>query len=189
MNLRAAIVRDSKTRSVLMLAWMNDESLQKTYETGETWFWSRSRNELWHKGATSGNRQKVVSIREDCDRDALLIDVEPFGPACHRGTVSCFEDDRTSSEGVLEWLYGRIASRRGADPAASYTARLFTAGRSQILDKINEEAGEVIVAAETEPRHRVIAESADLLYHLLVLLAAENITPQDLAAELRRRAG
>jgi phosphoribosyl-ATP pyrophosphohydrolase/phosphoribosyl-AMP cyclohydrolase len=186
MNLRAAIVRDSKTRTVLMLAWMNDESLQKTYETGETWFWSRSRNELWHKGATSGNRQKVVSIREDCDRDALLIDVEPLGPACHRGTESCFEDE--GATGILEWLYARIASRRQADPATSYTARLFSAGRGQILEKINEESGEVIVAAETEPRARVIAESADLLYHLLVLLAAENITPQEVAAELRRRA-
>jgi phosphoribosyl-ATP pyrophosphohydrolase/phosphoribosyl-AMP cyclohydrolase len=179
-----AIVRDANSGEVLMLAWMNEESLRRTKETGETWFWSRSRNELWHKGATSGNTQKVIHIAEDCDRDALLITVEPDGPACHNGTTSCFEDTpRLSLEQLMSVLRDRYDNR----PEGSYTAKLFNEGLDRILKKIGEEATEVVIAAKGEGRDRLISEITDLVFHLSVLMTNETIGWRDIHLELDRR--
>lgn len=185
-GLIAAIVRDYSNGATLMLAWMNEESLRKTEESGETWFWSRSRSELWHKGATSGNRQRVVAIKVDCDRDALLIDVEPQGPACHTGGYSCFGDqanDRLDLRRLMDVLRQRHADR----PEQSYSAYLFNSGTDKILKKIGEEAAEVIIAAKGTDRERVVSEVADLVYHLAVLLVDQAIDWADVAAELQRR--
>jgi phosphoribosyl-ATP pyrophosphohydrolase/phosphoribosyl-AMP cyclohydrolase len=184
MKLTPAIVQDADSGEVLTLAYMNEESLQKTRETGETWFWSRSRNELWHKGATSGNTQKVVSITPDCDADALLIRVIPNGPACHNGTTSCF-NVKPAIARLMDVLRDRFARR----PEGSYSAKLFDGGVRKIAQKIGEEATEVIVAAlGGEGRERVISESADLVFHLCALLVNEGIAWKEIEAELRRRA-
>jgi phosphoribosyl-ATP pyrophosphohydrolase/phosphoribosyl-AMP cyclohydrolase len=183
MKLTPAIVQDADSGEVLTLAYMNEESLQKTRETGETWFWSRSRNELWHKGATSGNTQKVVSITPDCDADALLISVIPNGPACHNGRTSCFNVKPMIGR-LMDVLRDRFARR----PEGSYSAKLFDGGVRKIAQKIGEEATEVIVAAlGGEGRERVISESADLVFHLCALLVNEGIEWSDVEAELRRR--
>ena len=144
-----AIVQNAKTREVLTLAYMNQESLARTLETNETWFWSRSRNELWHKGETSGNTQRVVSLTLDCDRDALVVLVDPAGPACHTGAVSCF-DTRTENNlgAVLERLYQVIESRERERPSGSYTTYLFNEGIDKILKKLGEESAETIIAAK-----------------------------------------
>lgn len=183
-GLVAAIVRDARTGAVLMLAWMNEESLERTLESGQTWFWSRSRRELWHKGATSGATQRVIRIATDCDSDALLIDVEPHGPACHTGASSCFGDD---ANGPLATLMVTLRQRNEERPAGSYSTSLFERGRPAILKKVGEEAAEVIVAAAAEGRERVISETADLLYHLSVLLVSENLDWSDIVAELEAR--
>ena len=181
-----AIVRDARSGAVLTLAYVNEESLRKTVESGETWFWSRSRNELWHKGATSGNTQRVVAITADCDRDALLVSVEPSGPACHTGADSCFADapppafDLTSLMAVLR---SRFESR----PEGSYSARLFNEGRDKILKKIGEEATEVVIAAAAQTRERLVSEVADLVFHLSVLLVNEGVEWSEVGEELRRR--
>lgn len=185
-GLIAAIVRDYATGATLTLAWMNEEALRKTQESGETWFWSRSRSELWHKGATSGNTQRVVSIKADCDRDALLIDVEPRGPACHTGEYSCFGDqsnDRLDLRGLMDVLRQRRAER----PEKSYSAYLFNSGIDKILKKIGEEASEVIIAAKGTDRERVVSEVADLVYHVAVLMVDQSIDWSDVGAELQRR--
>lgn len=185
-GLIAAIVRDYSTGATLMLAWMNEESLRKTEESGETWFWSRSRSELWHKGATSGNTQRVVAIKVDCDRDALLIDVETQGPACHTGEYSCFGDqsnDRLDLRRLMDVLRQRHADR----PEKSYSAYLFNSGIDKILKKIGEEASEVIIAAKGTDRERVVSEVADLVYHLAVLMVDQSIDWSDVATELQRR--
>ena len=180
------IVRDAKSGAVLTLAYMNEESLQRTIESGETWFWSRSRNELWHKGATSGNTQRVVHIAADCDRDALVVSVEPAGPACHTGAISCFEGvpapplDLPSLEEVLR---SRFAER----PQGSYSTYLFNEGRDKILKKVGEEATEVVIAAASQSRERVTSEMADLVYHLTALLVNEGLSWSDVGEELRRR--
>lgn len=183
-GLVAAVVRDAQSGAVLMLAWMNEESFEKTLATGETWFWSRSRRELWHKGATSGATQKVVKIATDCDRDALLIDVEPRGPACHTGETSCFDDE---GRGPLTQLMATLRQRHQERPAGSYSTSLFEKGRPTILKKVGEEAAEVIVAAAAEGRERVVSETADLVYHLSVLLVAEGIDWSDVFRELESR--
>lgn len=182
MKLTPAIVQDANSGAVLMLAYMSEESLQKTIETGETWFWSRSRNELWHKGATSGNTQRVVNIAHDCDDDALLITVVPNGPACHTGTMSCFADVPSRPlPKLLATLRERFANR----PEGSYSTELFNAGRNRIAQKVGEEAAEVVVAAlGGEGRERVIAEAADLVYHLLALLVNEGIDWSEVEAKL-----
>lgn len=181
-----AIVRDARTGAVLMLAWMNEESFRRTEQTGETWFWSRSRNELWNKGASSGNRQKVVRVGTDCDRDAILIDVEPLGPACHTGAVSCFGDrGRFDLDGLMELLRSRKARR----PAGSYASRLFDGGIDRILSKVGEEATEVVIAGASQGRQRLVEEASDLLFHLLVLLVEKDISLSDIEAELASRAG
>lgn len=183
-----AIVRDARSGAILTLAYMNEESLAKTRETGETWFWSRSRNELWHKGATSGNTQQVVHIAEDCDGDALVVSVIPRGPACHTGATSCFSGiPARPGDRPIDKLFDVLRERRATRPAGSYSASLFNAGRDKILKKVNEEATEVIIASKFEGHKRLVAEVADLVYHLAVLLVDEELDFSDIEDELRRR--
>jgi phosphoribosyl-ATP pyrophosphohydrolase/phosphoribosyl-AMP cyclohydrolase len=179
-----AVVRDAQSGAVLTLAYMNEESLRKTIESGETWFWSRSRNELWHKGATSGNTQRVVHIAPDCDRDALVVTVEPRGPACHTGATSCFAGVPPT---FLDRLMNVLRDRKATLPEGSYSARLFTEGRDKILKKIGEEATEVVIAAKGQGRERMISEIADLVFHVSVLMADEGIEWAEVAEELRKR--
>ena len=206
-----AVVQDARTREVLTLAYMNEESLRRTLAEGETWFWSRSRAELWHKGATSGHTQRVVDVRLDCDSDALVVLVEPRGPACHTGAVSCFhgeveglqfdesrqaegaeESGESSTEGgdigaVLEELYTVIAGRRREMPEGSYTTYLFGKGLNKILKKVGEEAAETIIAAKDGDLDALTLETADLVYHLLVLMVERGLTLSALGRELARR--
>jgi len=181
-----AIVRDAKSGAVLTLAYMNEESLRRTMESGETWFWSRSRQELWHKGATSGHTQRVVHIAPDCDGDALVVTVEPTGPACHTGADSCFADvppPPLDLDGLMRVLRSRFAER----PEGSYSAYLFNEGRDKILKKIGEEATEVVIAAKGQGRERLTSEIADLVFHLSVLMVEEGMGWEDVGAELRSR--
>jgi phosphoribosyl-ATP pyrophosphohydrolase/phosphoribosyl-AMP cyclohydrolase len=164
-QLRAAIVQDATTGRVLMLAWMNDEAERLTRDTREAWFWSRSRGRLWKKGESSGNTLAVEEIRDDCDGDALLVRVQPAGPACHTGSVSCFAPA----------LWRTIAERAAERPAGSYTTELLDAGVGACARKVGEEAVEVAVAALDESDERVVEEAADLVYHLYVLLAARGL--------------
>lgn len=184
-----AIVQDAATREVLTLAYMNRESLARTLETNQTWFWSRSRNELWHKGETSGNTQEVVNIAPDCDRDAVIVLVKPAGPACHTGAVSCFDTGTQQPVlgALLDQLYELIQSRERERPSGSYTTYLFEAGLDKILKKVGEESAETIIAAKNDDDTRLTAESADLVYHLLVLLVARGVSLNSVAHELVRR--
>ena len=184
-----AIVQNAANREVLTLAYMNRESLQRTIETKQTWFWSRSRNELWHKGATSGNTQEVVSLALDCDRDAIIVLVNPAGPACHTGAVSCFDvGTRPDDLGpLLDHLYELIQSRQRERPAGSYTTYLFDEGLDKILKKLGEESAETIIAAKNDDDERLTAEVSDLVYHLLVLLVARGVNLNEIAAELGQR--
>ena len=189
-----AVIQDVRTREVLTLAYMNAESLQRTLETQETWFWSRSRSEIWHKGATSGSTQRVIEFRQDCDSDALVVLVEPAGPACHTGQRTCFyrdidgkEIDPSASESLgsaLNELYDLVQSRQREMPEGSYTTYLFREGLDKILKKVGEEATETIIAAKNEGQDRLVSESADLLYHLVVLLAAREVTLTQVSNEL-----
>lgn len=197
-GLLPAIVQDASTGQVLMLAYMNEESLRLTLETGETWFWSRSRGELWHKGATSGNRQDVVEIRADCDADTLLVRVRPAGPACHTGEQSCFyrhlPEGRPSgappaSSQVLPHLEAVIHDRKVHPRAGSYTCELLDAGLPRILKKVGEEAIEILIAGQSESDQRLVSEVADLVYHTLVLLAARDLSWSDVEDELAGRFG
>jgi phosphoribosyl-AMP cyclohydrolase / phosphoribosyl-ATP pyrophosphohydrolase len=184
-----AIVQDARTHEVLTLAYMNAASLARTIETGETWFWSRSRNELWHKGETSGNTQQVVSMASDCDNDAVVVLVNPAGPACHTGARSCFEmeaDDRTS---LLTRLYALIQQRERERPDGSYTTYLFDKGLDKILKKVGEEAAETIIAAKNDDSKLLVAEVSDLVYHLLVLLVARGVSLEEVGEELAQRRG
>jgi phosphoribosyl-ATP pyrophosphohydrolase/phosphoribosyl-AMP cyclohydrolase len=184
-----AIVQDAATREVLTLAYMNRDSLARTLETKQTWFWSRSRNELWHKGETSGNTQEVIQVALDCDRDALIVLVKPAGPACHTGAVSCF-DTGTGPRALgplLDQLYELIQSRERERPAGSYTTYLFDEGLDKILKKVGEESAETIIAAKNDNDARLTAEASDLLYHLLVLLVARGLSLADVAEELASR--
>jgi len=196
-----AVVQDAVSKEVLTLAYMNQESLEKTLESGETWFWSRSRQELWHKGATSGHTQKVVSLAYDCDGDALVVQVVPNGPACHNGTYSCFAEKLTSPaseanashdrEGnrfaILAELEALIASREAERPEGSYTTYLFEKGVDKILKKVGEEASEVIIAAKNRSHDELRYEAADLLFHLLVLLREQKLPLDDVLRELHSR--
>jgi phosphoribosyl-ATP pyrophosphohydrolase/phosphoribosyl-AMP cyclohydrolase len=184
-----AIVQDAATREVLTLAYMNRESLARTLETKQTWFWSRSRNELWHKGETSGNTQEVVNLALDCDADAIIVLVKPAGPACHTGAVSCFDTGaQTQSLGILlDGLYELIQSRERDRPAGSYTTYLFEEGLDKILKKVGEESAETIIAAKNDDDARLTAETADLLYHVVVLLVARGVSLADIAHELTQR--
>ena len=190
-----AVVQDAATGEVLTLAYMNRESLARTRDLKETVFYSRSRQSLWHKGESSGNFQKVISVMADCDHDALVVRVDPQGPACHTGARSCFFDAvegfdaaRGRSLGaVLGELERLIAARRLERPEGSYTAKLFDKGLKRILQKVGEEATETIVAGMSSDREETVREVSDLLFHLLVALREMNITLDDVAAELQSR--
>lgn len=189
-----AIVQDARSNQVLMLAYMNAESLKKSLETGETWFWSRSRSRLWHKGETSGNTQRVVDVLVDCDGDALTVRVDPNGPACHTGTRSCFDREMQSANEVrgdlgevLAHLYALVESRKRERPEGSYTSYLFDQGLDKILKKVGEEAAETIIAAKNRDREPMIRETSDLLYHLIVLMVDSGLLLEDIAVELARR--
>lgn len=185
-----AIVTDAETKRVLMLAYMNEESIRITEEKRLTCFFSRSRQQLWLKGETSGNYQKVVSITADCDGDALLIEVIPSGPACHTGNVSCFFDrifdtgeEPFSYDGLMELIRGR----KNDIKEGSYTSYLFEKGLDKILKKVGEEATEVIIAAKAEDKKETVYEIADLLYHLMVLMTEAGISLDEVKAELASR--
>jgi phosphoribosyl-AMP cyclohydrolase / phosphoribosyl-ATP pyrophosphohydrolase len=183
-----AIVQNAETQEVLTLAYMNAESLARTLETRQTWFWSRSRKELWHKGETSGNTQQVVSVGLDCDRDAILVLVNPAGPACHTGAVSCFDlPERERPDQLLEQLYQLIQTRERERPAGSYTTYLFNEGIDKILKKLGEESAETIIAAKNDDSQRLISEVSDLVYHLLVLLVARGVSLEKVGKELTQR--
>ncbi len=185
-----AIVQDHYSKKVLMLAYMNAESLDITIKEGKTCFWSRSRQELWRKGATSGNTQQVVSIRTDCDKDTLLIDVIKNGPACHTGSESCFfedvvapETEEFSYEGLYEMLVGRKVNKK----EGSYTTYLFEKGIDKILKKVGEECTEVIIGAKGGDKAETVYEIADLLYHVTVLMIEMGISLEEVTAELAKR--
>ena len=173
-----AIVQDAATGRVLMLAWTNEDALRRTRETGEAWFWSRSRGELWHKGETSGSTLAVEELRDDCDGDAVLMRVRPAGPACHTGSLSCF----------APWLWRRIAERAKERPQGSYVAILLDQGAAACARKVGEEGLEVALAGAGESDERLVAEVADLWFHSYVLLAARGLDPALVEAELERRA-
>lgn len=186
-----AIVVDKVSREVLMQAWMNRESLAVTMEKGLACFYSRSRQELWLKGDTSGNYQHVVSITADCDRDSLVLVVEPDGPACHLGTKSCFEYPVWESDELedftYEGLYALLQGRKENMPEGSYTTYLFQKGTDKILKKVGEECTEVIIAGKAEDRAETVYEIADLAYHVMVLMVQQGITLEDIHRELASR--
>ena len=186
-----AIVVDSITKEVLTLAYMNRESLQLSMEKGLTCFYSRSRQELWLKGETSGNYQHIVSVTADCDNDALVVVVDKDGPACHTGTDSCFTKSVFTSEErndfTFEGLYDLLLGRKRDMPAGSYTTYLFEKGRDKILKKIGEESTEVIVAAKGDDKRETVYEIADLAYHVMVLMTEMGITTEDIVRELASR--
>ena len=186
-----AVVVDTYSKKVLTVAYMNKESLAISMKEGRTCFWSRSRQELWRKGETSGNVQHIVSITADCDRDALTVEVVKEGPACHLGTESCFSDfvylnpayQSFSVDGLMEMLEGRKKEK----PEGSYTTYLFEKGLDKILKKVGEECTEVIIAAKAEDRAETIYEIADLTYHVMVLMTEQGISLADIRKELAKR--
>jgi phosphoribosyl-AMP cyclohydrolase / phosphoribosyl-ATP pyrophosphohydrolase len=187
-----AIAQDYLDGTVLMMAWMNQESLQKTLATGETWYWSRSRQELWHKGATSGHIQKVRSLRYDCDSDALLVTIEQIGDvACHTGERSCFHqiDDRKVAPpaDTLSEVYRVICDRLANPIESSYTCQLIAGGDNKILKKIGEESAEVVMACKDDQPAEIASEVADLLYHTLVALAYHKVDIRDVYRQLQSR--
>jgi phosphoribosyl-ATP pyrophosphohydrolase/phosphoribosyl-AMP cyclohydrolase len=205
------VVQDARTREVLTLAYMSAESLRRTLDEGETWFWSRSRAQLWHKGETSGHTQRVISIAVDCDADALVALVEPNGAACHTGARSCFHKEIEGADdfapentlperaeqqqpqqpvalgATLAGLYDLIEDRQRERPEGSYTTYLFERGLDKILKKVGEESAETIIAAKNEDAPALVAEVSDLLYHLLVLLVERGVKLEEIEAELSRR--
>ena len=176
-SLRAAIVQDAGDGRVLMLAWMDDEAERRTRESGEAWFWSRSRQELWHKGETSGSTLAVEELREDCDGDAILLRVRPAGPVCHTGSLSCF----------APWLWRRVAQRAKERPEGSYVVGLLDAGPRAAAQKVGEEGVEAALAGAGESDERLVEELADLWFHSYVLLAARGLDPAAVEDELHRR--
>ena len=186
-----AVVVDSVTKKVLTVAYMNRESLQISIEKGLTCFWSRSRQELWLKGETSGNYQHIVSITADCDGDALVVMVEKDGPACHTGADSCFMNPVWKSESLQEFdiqgLYDMLVGRNETRPEGSYTTYLFEKGIDKILKKVGEECTEVIIAGKADDKKETIYELADLAYHAMVLMVQMGITPEDVHKELASR--
>lgn len=198
-----AVVQDAQSKEVLMLAYMNRESLQRSIESGTTWFWSRSRSELWNKGATSGHTQQIVSMAYDCDGDTLLVRVNQHGPACHTGSYSCFfnpiavqaEEAKEAEEangdrfGILGRLESVIAQRYAERPSGTYTTYLFDKGVDKILKKVGEESAEVIIAAKNKDNDELRSEAGDLLFHLLVLLRERDLPLDDIMSELENRHG
>ena len=186
-----AIVVDAQSKKVLTLAYMNRESLKISMEEGRTCFWSRSRQELWRKGETSGNVQRIVDITADCDRDALVVRVDKAGPACHLGTDSCF-NDRVFEDGEgepfsVQGLYALLEGRRAALPEGSYTTYLFQKGADKILKKVGEECTEVIIAGKAGDKRETVYEIGDLLYHVMVLMVEMGISVDEVLAELASR--
>lgn len=212
-GLMPAVVQDYQTKEVLMLAYVDGETLKLSLEKGETVFYSRSRQEIWHKGATSGNTQKIKEIYYDCDQDTILFLVDPAGPACHTGEKSCFYRQLTADsdsedkavqedveppkeseqkpeyreEKIVDFLYQLILNRKEELPEDSYTSYLFEEGIDKILKKVGEESAEVIIAAKNKEKSELIYESADLIYHLLVLLAQKDVRPEEIRKELFQR--
>ena len=186
-----AIVVDAETKKVLTLAYMNEESLKISLEKELTCFYSRSRNELWLKGETSGNYQHIVSITADCDKDALVVEVKKDGPACHKGTDSCFTSPLFKSENLsafsLEGLYDMLVGRKAEMPDGSYTTYLFKKGIDKILKKIGEESTEVIIAAKADDKKETVYEIADLAYHIMVMMVEMGISVDDIRRELASR--
>jgi phosphoribosyl-ATP pyrophosphohydrolase/phosphoribosyl-AMP cyclohydrolase len=194
-----AVVQDALSKEVLMLAYMNQESLEKSLESGQTWFWSRSRNELWNKGATSGHTQEIVSLSYDCDGDTLLVKVRQKGPACHTGAYSCFYRDVSTDSSVeeqaskedrfgpLSRLEATIAQRDAERPEGAYTTYLFEKGVDKILKKVGEETAEVIIAAKNRDQAELKCEAADLIFHLMVLLREQEIPFDHVLQELEFR--
>jgi phosphoribosyl-ATP pyrophosphohydrolase/phosphoribosyl-AMP cyclohydrolase len=187
-----AIVQDYLDGTVLMMAWMNQESLQKTLDTGETWFWSRSRSQLWHKGESSGHLQYVRSLRYDCDSDTLLVSVEQVGDiACHTGERSCFHqvdgEKLPPPADTLSQVFGVICDRRDNPVESSYTCKLFAGGDNKILKKIGEESAEVVMACKDDDKDAIASEVADLLYHTLVAVAHHKVELRDVYRKLQER--
>lgn len=186
------IIQDSETKQVLTLAYANAEALEKTMANGETWLYSRSRQELWHKGATSGNTQKVTSVHVDCDGDAVIYKVVPNGPACHTGEQSCFNEtiygeSRHSAGDILEELKGLIRNRQKEMPEGAYTTYLFEEGVDKICKKVGEEAAEVIIAAKNRDAVELSMETADLFYHVIVLLQEQGVDLDQVMNVLKER--
>jgi phosphoribosyl-ATP pyrophosphohydrolase/phosphoribosyl-AMP cyclohydrolase len=209
-GLMPAVVQDYKTKEVLMVAYVNEETLKLSLEKEETVFYSRSRQEIWHKGETSGNTQKIKEIYYDCDQDTILFMVDPAGPACHTGKTSCFYrkiaensgekkkspalgqqaqniKDEFEEDKVIDFLYNLILSRKEEMPEGSYTTYLFEEGIDKILKKVGEESAEVIIASKNKPDQELVLETADLVYHMLVLLAERGINPAQIRNELKKR--
>ncbi|MGO4369390.1 bifunctional phosphoribosyl-AMP cyclohydrolase/phosphoribosyl-ATP diphosphatase HisIE [Paenibacillus sp. 2TAB19] len=200
-----AVVQDAQSKEVLMLAYMNEESLKLSIESGVTWYWSRSRSELWNKGATSGHTQRIVSMSYDCDGDTLLLRVEQQGPACHTGRYSCFynaievqgastpaaepTEQAVERFAMLGHLESVIAQRDAERPDGAYTTYLFEKGVDKILKKIGEEASEVIIAAKNEDNDELRSEASDLIFHLMVLLRERKLPLDDVMRELSGRVG
>lgn len=186
-----AVVVDYRSKKVLTVAYMNRQSLEITLDEGKTCFWSRSRQKLWRKGETSGNYQHVMEIKADCDKDALVIKVKKDGPACHRGTDSCFTNTVYRRHGYqdfsLEGLVELLKSRKENPPAGSYTSYLFEKGIDKILKKVGEESTEVIIAAKADDKKETIYEVADLTYHVLVMMVEMGISVEDIISELSSR--
>ena len=186
-----AIVQDERSGRVLMLAYMNAEALEKTLEMKETWFYSRSRQELWHKGATSDNRQTVKRLTLDCDQDALLVEVVPMGPACHTGEETCFYqtafEEQESKREIIHDLVEEIKHRKENPVEGSYTSYLFREGIDKVLKKVGEESSEVIIGAKNEDKQELTSELADLVYHSLVLMEIADVSVEDVKQELLKR--
>ncbi len=193
-GLLPVVIQDVRSGAVLTLAYANREAVERTLAERVTYLYSRSRRALWRKGETSGNTQRVVAVRRDCDGDALVYEVVPEGPACHTGAVSCFENDAAAPERsatfarALDHLQATIASRRGAASEESYTAKLLHGGVDRIGKKIGEEAVEVVIAAKNDSKSELAWEVADLLYHTMVLLAERGLSLDEVGQELLRRA-
>jgi phosphoribosyl-ATP pyrophosphohydrolase/phosphoribosyl-AMP cyclohydrolase len=181
------VVQDHASGDVLMVAYANAEALRRTAESGMAHFWSRSRQALWRKGETSGHELHVREVRADCDRDTLLMVVDPIGPSCHTGTRTCFGDGTATAAGVLDEVRRVIASRAAERPEGSYTVRLLDKGLDHTLKKVGEEATEVILAAKGESDERLAEEAADLVFHVLVALHQRGLGPGDVLEVLRRR--
>jgi phosphoribosyl-ATP pyrophosphohydrolase/phosphoribosyl-AMP cyclohydrolase len=183
------VAQDRASGDVLMVAWANAESLQRTAETGLAHFWSRSRAGLWKKGETSGHVLHVREVRKDCDGDTLLMVVDPEGPACHTGARTCFGEEPATAAGVLEEVRRVVAERARTRPEGSYTARLLDKGLDHVLKKVGEEATEVVLAAKGETPERLAEECADLFFHVFVALELRGVPPVDVLEVLRRRRG
>ena len=186
------IIQDSNTKQVLTLAYANEEAIAKTMVSGETWLYSRSRQELWNKGATSGNTQKVVSVQVDCDGDSVIYEVIPNGPACHTGEYSCFSEtiygeSKVSTGDMLDELKVLIRNRQNEMPEGAYTTYLFEEGVDKICKKVGEEAAEVIIAAKNRDAEELAMETADLFYHVMVLLQEQGVDLDQVMAVLKER--